>query len=121
MRLHALAAKCVASIWMQTSISRSRRRRSGSDAAEKVATPAGCVGLLHPGVKEKRVAMVCSRMNYCAYRQSYTEGSSIEGAAIHSLHGAGSYTLGPGFRFTDYASLGDEFQENPPVRARLAN
>ncbi|CAE7357824.1 A39 [Symbiodinium pilosum] len=42
------------------------------------------------------------RMNYCAYRQSYTEGSSIEG-----------------FRFTDFVSLGDEFQENPPVKVQM--
>eukprot|EP00931_Biecheleriopsis_adriatica_P050530 TRINITY_DN29262_c0_g1_i1.p1 TRINITY_DN29262_c0_g1~~TRINITY_DN29262_c0_g1_i1.p1 ORF type:complete len:547 (+),score=82.85 TRINITY_DN29262_c0_g1_i1:70-1710(+) len=38
----------------------------------------------------------------CNYRQSYTEGSSIEGSW-----------------FTDYASLGDEFQRNPPVKVSM--
>mmetsp|Transcript_124979 Transcript_124979/g.389062 ORF Transcript_124979/g.389062 Transcript_124979/m.389062 type:complete len:274 (-) Transcript_124979:63-884(-) len=38
----------------------------------------------------------------CSYSQSYTEGSSI----------AGSW-------FNDFISLGDEFQNNPPVRGRL--
>ncbi|CAK9069635.1 unnamed protein product [Durusdinium trenchii] len=42
------------------------------------------------------------RHNKCAYRQSYTEGSSIEG-----------------IRFTDYVSLGDEFQQNPAVKVHM--
>jgi len=42
------------------------------------------------------------RQKKCGYRQSYTEGSSIEG-----------------LRFTDYFSLGDEFQENPMVKVQM--
>ncbi|CAJ1414346.1 unnamed protein product [Effrenium voratum] len=38
----------------------------------------------------------------CSYRQSYTEGSSIEGS-----------------KFTDFVSLGDEFQQNPPVKVHM--
>ncbi|CAE7262577.1 APF1 [Symbiodinium natans] len=53
-------------------------------------------------VKCSRRGCDTCRMNYCAYSQSYTEGSSIEG-----------------YRFTDYVQLGDEFQENPPVRVQL--
>eukprot|EP00435_Cladocopium_sp_Y103_P050725 s440_g15.t1 len=42
------------------------------------------------------------RQNRCAYHQSYTEGSSIEG-----------------FQFTDFISLGDEFQQNPMVKVHM--
>lgn len=42
------------------------------------------------------------RQKRCAYHQSYTEGSSIEG-----------------FQFTDFISLGDEFQQNPMVKVHM--
>jgi len=46
----------------------------------------------------------CSRCYHgrCSYSQSYTEGSSISGSWVD-----------------DYVSLGDELQQNPPVRARV--
>eukprot|EP00439_Symbiodinium_sp_Y106_P084967 s128_g27.t1 len=53
-------------------------------------------------VESARLYGDVASMNYCAYRQSYTEGSSIEG-----------------YRFTDYVSLGDEFQQNPPVKVQM--